>query len=275
MEESGRFLQGVSEGSGLESGPVDDKLVSMKFCTWFAVLFLGLGCSVAANAQIGIYATANGDWFGGVTCPSYAVPCAETDGKVKPFGGNFGAYYEYRNFGPMRWGFDARGAVQSSNKRADSSAGGPGIVKNYEFLVGLRGTFKTPIHWLRPYAEIAGGYARNNASGLYTNTVTINNNVTPPVTGTTLSYNPSVYSNYGLVKGFVGLDIPLMPYLSFRAVELGLGGAFGSTPTLQTTTVTTSGTSTTTNTVVNTYSPDTHGVQSIGAGIVITIPFTK
>ena len=231
--------------------------------------------SAAANAQLGIYATATGDWFGGVTCPSYASPCAETDGKVKPFGGNFGVYYDYRNFGPIRWGFDARGAVQSSNKRADSSAGGPGIVKNYEFLGGLRGTFRTPVKWLHPYAEIAGGYSRNNSSGLYTSTVTTNNNLNPPVTQTTLSYNPSVYSNYALLKGYVGLDIPLLPWLSFRAIELGAGGAFGSTPTLQTTTVTISGTTTTSSTKIVTYSPDTHGVQSIGAGIVINIPFTK
>lgn len=235
-------------------------------------LVLFLFSSVATHAQVGIYATATGNWFGGVNCPSFAAPCAENDGKVKPFGGNFGVYYDYRNFGPIKWGFDARGAVQSSNKRADAAAGGPGIVKNYEFLGGLRGTFRTPIHWLHPYAEIAGGLSRNNSSGLYTNTITINKNVNPPVTQTSLSYDPSTYKYYGLIKGFVGLDIPLMPYLSFRAVELGLGGAFGSTPTLQTTTSTISGTTTTSSTTINTYSPSTHGVQSIGAGIVITLP---
>ena len=112
----------------------------MKFCKWFGVLFFfGLGCSIAADAQIGIYATATGTWFGGVTCPSFASPCAETDGKVKPFGGNFGVYYDWRTYGPIRLGFDARGAVETSNKRADSGAGGPGIVKNYEGLGGVRG----------------------------------------------------------------------------------------------------------------------------------------
>lgn len=236
----------------------------MKFCTWFAVFFLGLGCSIAANAQLGIYATATGDWFGGITCPSYASPCAESDGKVKPFGGNFGAYYDWRHYGPVKLGFDARGAVQSSNKRADSSAGGPGIVKNYEFLGGVRGTFHTPIKWLHPYGEILGGISRNNASGLYTYTVTNGTNPTPPV----LSYNPQNYSVYGVIKGFAGLDIPLLPYLSFRAVELGFGGAFGTAPTLQTTTVNGSSSTTT----VNTYSQSTHGVQSIGAGVVFTLP---
>ena len=242
----------------------------MKFCKWFGVLFfLGLGCSIAANAQIGIYATATGSWFGGVSCPSFANPCAETDGKVKPFGGNFGAYYDYRNFGPMRWGFDVRGAVQSSNKRADAGAGGPGIVRNYEFLGGVRGTFKTPVHWLHPYAEITGGIARNNASGLYTNTIT--NNPNTGLSQSVLSYDPQNYTVYGVVKGFVGLDIPLLPYLSFRAVELGLGGAFGTAPTLQTTTVNGSSQST----VTNTFSPSTHGLQSVGSGLVITIPFIK
>jgi hypothetical protein len=239
----------------------------MKFCNWFAVLFLGLGCSIAANAQLGIYATATGNWFGGVACPSFASPCAESDGKVKPFGGNFGAYYDYRNFGPIRWGFDARGAIQSSNKRADSSAGGPGIVRNYEFLAGVRGTFKTPVRWLHPYAEIAGGITRNNASGLYT----ITTNETQPATQTSVSFNPQDYTVYPMIKGYVGLDIPLLSWLSFRAVELGAGGAFGSAPTVQTTTITNSGTTT----AVTTHSPDSHGIQSIGSGLVITLPSFK
>jgi hypothetical protein len=194
---------------------------------------------------------------------------------VKPFGGNFGAYYDFRSFGPIRLGVDARGSVQSSNKRADSSAGGPGIVKEYEGLAGVRATIRTPIHWLHPYAEVAGGISRNNASGLYTTTVTTNNTLSPPVTQTVLSYNPASYTDYGLVKGLVGVDIPLLPFLSFRAIELGVGEAFGSAPTMQTTTVSISGTTTTTSTVLNTRSSDSHGVQSIGAGIVFTIPFTK
>ncbi|HEX5284552.1 MAG TPA: hypothetical protein VFW30_10560 [Bryocella sp.] len=236
-------------------------------------LVLFLLSSVATHAQVGVYATANGAWFGGVTCPSFARPCAETDGKVKPFGSNFGAYYDFRTLGPIRLGVDARGAVESSNKRADSSAGGPGIVKNYEALGGVRASFHTPIHWLHPYVELAGGFARNNASGLYTNTITINNNVVSPLTQST--FNPATYARYGLVKGFAGVDVPLLPYLSIRAIELGEGEAFGSTPTLQTTTITTSGSTTTSTTVINTRSPDTHGIQSIGAGIVFTFPVGK
>jgi hypothetical protein len=245
----------------------------MKFCNWFGVLFfLGLGCSLRANAQLGVYATINAESFGGITCPSFAVPCADNSGKVKPFGSNFGAYYNLRSYGLIKLGVDARGGIGSSNKRADSSAGGPSIVRNYEALGGVRAAFRTPVHWLQPYVEIAGGFGRNNSSGLYTNTVTINNNVTPPTTQTNLTYNPLTYTDYGQLKGFVGLDIPLLPYLSIRAIELGGGEAFGSAPTLQTTTVTTSGTTTTTSTVINTRSSDTHGIQSIGGGLVFTLP---
>lgn len=237
----------------------------MKFCKSFGVLFLGLGCSIAAHAQLGVYATATGNWFGGVTCPSFASPCADNSGKVKPFGGNFGVYYDFRNIGPVRLGVDLRGSDSGSNKRADSSAGGSGVVRQYEVLGGPRVSFHTPVHWLHPYAEIAAGYGRNNASGLYTATVTGNTNVAY------LTFNPATYTGYGLVKGFVGVDIPLLPFLSFRAVELGEGVAFGSSPTLQTTTTTSSGTTT----MINTRSSDTHGVQSIGSGIVITLPFGK
>ena len=227
-------------------------------------LVLFLFSSIAARAQLGIYATATGTWFGGITCPSFASPCAETDGKVKPFGGDFGAYYDFRTYGPIRLGVDARGAIQSSNKRADSAAGGPGIVKNYEALGGVRATFHTPVHWLHPYAEIAGGITRNNSSGLYTETITTGPNAPPPA----FSFNPQNYTVYPLLKGFVGLDIPILPFLTFRAIELGAGGAFGSAPTLQVTTV--NGTSSTT--VVSQHSADTHGVQSIGAGVVFTLP---
>jgi len=235
-------------------------------------LILFLFSSVAAHAQVGIYATITGSRFGGVTCPSFASPCAESNGDVKPFGANFGAYYDWRTYGPVLLGFDVRGGVQSANKRADAGFGGASTVRYYEALGGVRGTFHTPVHWLHPYAEILGGFTRNNASGLYTNTITINNNVTPPVTQSFLSYNPEMFKIYPEIKGIVGLDIPLLPFLTFRAVELGAGGAFGSTPTLQTTTVTTTGTTSTTSTVLNTSSPDSHGIQSISTGVVFTFP---
>jgi hypothetical protein len=238
----------------------------MKFGNWFGVVLLGLGCSIAAHAQLGVYGTVTGSWFGGVTCPSYAAPCASNDGKVRPFGGSFGGYYDFHTWGPVRLGADLRGDILTTNKRADSSAGGRNIVREFDFLGGVRGSFKTPKRWLHPYAEIAGGYSRNNSSGLYTNTITINNTVVPPISTSILTYDPSAYTNYTVIKGFVGVDLNVLPYLDIRAIELGEGGAFGSTPTLETVTITNG---TTGPRVVNTSSSDTHGISSIGAGIVI------
>lgn len=235
-------------------------------------LVFSLFSSVAAHAQVGIYATITGSRFGGVDCPSFAAPCAETNGEVKPFGATFGGYYDWRHYGPVLLGFDVRGSVQSANKRADAGFGGASITRYYEVLGGVRGTFHTPVHWLHPYGEILGGFTRNNASGLYTNTITINNNVTPPLTQSFVSFNPQNFTVYPQIKGFAGLDIPLMPFLTFRAVEVGLGGAFGSAPTLQTTTVTTTGSTTTSSTILNTSSPSSHGIQSISTGIVFTLP---
>jgi hypothetical protein len=158
---------------------------------------------------------------------------------VKPYGGAFGAYYDFKDLGPVRIGVDLRGDVLGTNKRADSSAGGQGIVRQYATLGGLRGSIKTPIHWLRPYAEVAGGYTRNNAIGQYT--------FAPVPSGAPalVSFNPNVYANYGVVRGYVGADITIFPFLDLRAIELGAGEAFGSS---------------------------SHTTESIGAGIVFHLP---
>ena len=80
-------------GHGGDSTVLAGRIKLMFRCrTAFGIaLVLFLLSSVATHAQVGVYATANGAWFGGVTCPSFAPPCAETDGKVKPFGSNIGA----------------------------------------------------------------------------------------------------------------------------------------------------------------------------------------
>ena len=183
-----------------------------------------------ASAQLAIYGTFQGQRFGGITCPSFASPCANNNGHVQPYGGSFGAFYDFRDVGPVRLGLDLRGDVLDTNKRGDSSAGGSDIVREYGVLAGVRGGFRTPIRWLLPYAEVAGGYSRSNASGLYTTTTTVNNAVSPPVTTTSLSFNPETYNSYPLFEGFVGLDIRVASFLDIRAVELGGGAAFGSAP---------------------------------------------
>ena len=229
-------------------------------------------CSNSARAQLGIYGTVTGQRFGGITCPTFASPCGDNNGHVQPYGGSFGAFYDLRSYGPVRLGVDARGDVLTSNKRADSSGGGRGSVRQYDVLAGVRGSVRTPITWLHPYAEVAGGYSRNNASGLYTNTTTVNNTVTPPTSLASSSFNPNLYNNYALVKGFVGLDIKIASFLDVRLIELGAGEAFGSANTVVTVSNAVGATGTISSSSVTTTSPSSHSNESIGAGIVFHLP---
>jgi len=219
------------------------------------VLFFGaamiFGLAGSARAQLGVYGMYSGERFTGITCPTYAAPCGSNNGTVRPYGGTVGAFYDFMNVGPVRLGVDLRGDLLRADKRADSSAGGTDILRQYAVLGGLRGTFRTPKRWLRPYAEIAGGYTRNNDVGLYTFNTTTATGVT------TLSYNPAGNKNYPLVKAFVGVDIAIFPFLDLRPIELGEGEAFGSAVYSQSFT---NGGATPTSTVSG---PSTHGSQWI------------
>lgn len=223
----------------------------------------------AAHAQVGVYGMVTGQRFGGVNCPTFAAPCAENSGHGQLYGGAFGAYYEFFRVGPVRLGADARGAILTSNKRADSSAGGAGIFRQYEAMGGARASVATPLRWLRPYAEILVGYTHNNANGLYTVTTNVNNTTTPGTTVTLANFNPSVYQSQPAFKGLIGADVHLGSVVDIRAIELGIGDAFGSSTTVVTTTNTTSATGvTTTTSAVSATSPSSHGLASIGAGLV-------
>jgi hypothetical protein len=181
-------------------------------------LFLFL-LSIAARAQFGVYGTVTGERVTGFTCSDPQDRCASTGGVVRPYGADFGGYYDFRSVGPFRLGVDLRGSVLNSNKSATVYASNVDGVRKYAALGGVRAAFNTPLHWLHPYAEIAGGYAKSNAA----------------------STNPTLYENYGQIKGYVGADIKLLPRLDLRAIELGAGEMFG---------------------------PDSHSIQSIGIGVV-------
>ncbi len=232
-----------------------------------------IASSSAAHAQLGVFGTVSGQRFGGINCPAFAAPCADNNGRIQPFGGSFGGYYDFRNVGPARLGVDVRGDVLTVNKRADSSAGSSGITRQYAAMAGIRGTFRTPISWLRPFASVDGGYLRNNANGLYTTTNTTYSGSVPPITVTSTSFNPNLYNSYALFKGFVGVDVKISSFFDIRAIEFGAGEAFGSTTTRITVNAVNNGpTTTTTSSSTATTSPDTHGVTSIGAGIVFHFP---
>ena len=184
----------------------------MKFwqgCGLAAALVWGAS---AARAQVGVYGTITGERITSITCGDPQNRCASNDGVARPYGATFGAQYDFRNYGPVLLGFDARGAVLNSNKSAAYYIGGQNTVRHYEALGGVRGTFRTPFHVLRPYVEGAAGLGRTNA--IY---------VAPTAT------QPSVeqYRNYTQVMGFAGLDLALFPVLDVRIIEFGGGAIFG------------------------------------------------
>src|SRR5579875_388491 len=168
-------------------------------------LVLFLFSAVGARAQFGVYGTVAGERMGGFTCQDPQGQCAATGGVVKPYGTTFGGYYDFRSVGPIRLGVDLRGSVLNSNKSATTYASSVDRVRQYSALAGLRGEFKTPMHWLHPYAQISGGFMHSNAA----------------------SINVTQYDSYGQLQGYVGADVTLLPILDLRAIELGAGEAFG------------------------------------------------
>jgi hypothetical protein len=188
----------------------------MNFGKWMAVIFLGLGCTLAAHAQYGIYFGYSGERLGGITCLSYintgnncsattasvtpTVPSTATTDSVNPSGIYFGGYWDFKTVGPVRLGADVRYYDARSNKSASSSTGGPNATTSNTVLGGVRGTFHTKFSWLKPYAEIAAGRTSTDAAN-----------------------GPGSFSTYLRYQGFAGLDIRIMSIIDIRAVELGLG----------------------------------------------------
>ena len=176
-----------------------------KLALLLAVPVLGL-CVTGAHAQFGIFGTVTGERITNITCQAAVGVCASPNGTVKPFGGDFGAYYDFRNFGPVRFGAEVRGDVLTGNRSATEYQGGAGTVRKYGALGGVRASFGTPFPFLHPYASVDFGYAKTNAT----------------------STDVETYNNFTQAKGIVGLDISILPFLDLRAVELSGGALFGS-----------------------------------------------
>jgi hypothetical protein len=176
----------------------------MSFRKGFGVFVLGLLClgvSVRAHAQIGVYGMYSVDHISDIHC--YAVApqvCSAANGAVNPTGGMGGIYYGWKTFGLVRLGADVRGGVQHANKSASSSAGGTNSTNDNYALGGVRAEVKTPIFWLKPYAEVLAGWGRTDAA------------------------EPThAFDNYIQYQGLAGVDVRLLPVLDLRPVEVGIG----------------------------------------------------
>ena len=92
--------------------------------------------------------------------------------------------------------------MTNASKSAESYGASSDLVRHYSALAGPRASFRTPLHALKPYAEILGGYARYN--------------------------DANATQQFGQIQGYVGLDVSVIPFLDLRAIELGEGALFGS-----------------------------------------------
>jgi hypothetical protein len=203
---------------------------------------LGLGCAVAARAQAGVYVGFQATQLSGITCFDPQDQCSSANGKVNPQGFQAGAYYDFRNFGPVRLGIDFRGGTMRSNKSATSSGGGKDTTDLDNALLGVRGSFHTHYSWLSPYVQISAGYAKSNATlPLGTGLV-----VTDPL--------PRTEDNFLMYEGLAGVTIHIFPMIDLRPIELGIGNMnrFGSSGAED--------------------GPSSIGVKSIGAAVVFHLP---
>jgi hypothetical protein len=247
----------------------------MKLSKCLSVVLLGLGCAVAARGQAGVYVGFQATRLSGITCltavvtPAQPLQCgsgsngavltstgsvliAAQNGAVNPQGFQAGAYYDFRNIGPMRLGLDFRGGTEHSNKSATSSAGGINTTGLDNVLLGVRGSFHTHFSWLNPYVQMSAGYARSNATLPLCETIT----------GPTISCNdgpvampsPRLNDNFLMYEGFAGLQVPILPMLDLRPVELGIGNMnrVGGAGMID--------------------GPSSIGVRSIGASVVFHLP---
>jgi hypothetical protein len=177
---------------------------------FFLGVLVGLGCAVAAQAQFAAYGMVNGENLKGITCLDPSGQCAASNGTLRPYGGTVGAFYDFRSYGPVQVGLDVRGTFLNSNKSAYSYQGGSESFRHDAALGGLRATFKTPFHVLRPYVQVSAGLGRTDATA------------PAPAPLTTLYYR-----NFTQVEGFAGLDLALFNNVDLRLIELGAGEIFG------------------------------------------------
>lgn len=178
-------------------------MIRRLFCL-LAVFVIG---SVSARAQFGIYGTVTGERLSGVgNFPTYDINGLTYRDYVNPLGGTGGIYYDFRSFGPVRIGVDVRGSILTSKRGAQAFSLGNGTRVN-SALGGVRASFHTPIAALKPYIQASAGLGRSDYG------------LIGPVLKNNFEYHI-----------FGGLDINLLPFMDFRAVELGYGGlnAFGS-----------------------------------------------
>jgi hypothetical protein len=181
------------------------------FAAAFAILLV---FALPAHAQLGLYGTVTLDQIAGLQTSPVRDTSVSYRNSVDPIGGTVGAYYDFRNAGPVRLGADLRGVFAHDSRGAQQSSVGPGT-RIDSGLLGIRASFHTPFAYLRPYVQASAGIGRSNYG------ITSNNSVI----STSTIQQPGITLQTGFeYHVFAGVDLPILPLLDFRVVELGYGG---------------------------------------------------
>ncbi len=212
------------------------EMMTPKFALTFASAVLAVTTVLpSASAQLAAYGTVSVRRM--TSIPYTQGSTSYTNGSFDPVGGTFGAYYDWRTFGPVRLGVDARGSIANSTKGAYTATAAGGHLASV--LGGMRASFHVPLIPLKPYVQGSAGLARTNFGTDY-NTGLASSGVSNS-TGIQLS-------NHVEYDVFAGADLSILPFIDFRVVELGYGAVQGHA--------------------------HTYPVESLSSGIVIHFPFT-
>jgi hypothetical protein len=199
-------------------------MIRLRFRLLAIVASAALCSGSIAHAQFGLYGTATLDSQNGIQSSPLVTATATNPAQVafknsvNPLGFTVGAYYDFRDFGPVRLGFDARVVDVSSKRGGQVSANGSGA-KIYSGLGGVRAVIHTRYDFLKPYVEGAAGFGKSNY-GILSNAAVSSTTVFP---GVQLENNFEYHV-------FAGADLHVLSIADFRVVELGYGGlsAFGT-----------------------------------------------
>ena len=196
------------------------------------LLAIATFATATAHAQLGVYGTFTAQRLGNLKSSPEATDPSAVNNDVSPLGGTGGIYYDFFKIGPVKLGADLRGSIVTTKRGAFTNANGGGARIN-SALFGVRAVFNAPVFHsvLKPYLQASAGVGSTNYGLLYG------------------SNGVSLHTNFEYM-GFVGVDIPLLPVMDFRLVELGMGG-------------------------LNPFGTNSHNypLQSVSSGVVFHLPF--
>ena len=166
------------------------------------LMLCGVVCCLPAQAQFAeVYGTLSIPHVSNLPTGSICNlegACVEQDRSLTVAGFGGGVTLRLVPLGLVDLGLDLRGS---------DKPGTPGVQTG---MVGFKVTAKPPVLHIRPYGQVSAGYFATSTP-----------NQSVPASTSNFSNKGAAYEVFG------GLDLPLLPILDVRVVEIGGGQAFG------------------------------------------------